>query len=146
MIRLNEHIWIGDSADERYTDIDTECIGAILNVAQDLQARGHRRGVEYMQVGIIDGPGNPPAAYHAAVLALVTLLKRHEQVLVCCHTGGRSLAVAILHMGMTTGHDWDGLLGILRERVDAVLPVPHAAHRAAFSKMNWRLLNSVMGD
>ncbi len=146
MIRLTDHIWLGHAPDEENADLDTEGISAVLNVAQDLQAtRGWMHGIDYMQVGLIDGPGNPLAAYYAAVLALETLLRRHDQVLVCCHAGSRSLAVVLMHLNLVGRNGWDGCVAILHERVDWTLPVPHAAHRAAFDRLNWRWLDSVIG-
>lgn len=138
MIRLNEHIWIGDSYDERCADLASSGIGAILNVAIDLQgSRGCGSRIDYMQVGLIDGPGNTLGAYYAAVIALTVLIERHSQVLVCCHSGGRAMAISIMYMDFVTGLGWDGCVGAMSERVDAVLPTPHEAHRAAHGKIRW---------
>ena len=147
MIPLTDRLYIGDSGDEERADLASLRIGAVLNVAQDLQGtRGWKCGVEYMQVGLIDGPGNPPAAYYSAVLALTALLNR-SRVLVCCHTGGRALAVAIMYLNANAqSQDWERWLEILRERVDVGLPVPHDAHRREFNRMNWRLLARFIGD
>lgn len=148
MIKLDDGLWIGAAVGPEYGNLKALGIGAILNSAQDLQSIiGWENGVEYMQVGLIDGPGNPTGLYYAAVLALDTLLKRHKNVLVCCHEGGRSLATAVMYLQATTfTHGWDGWISILRERVDVDLPTPHPAHREAFDKMNWRLLKSALGD
>jgi len=90
-----------------------------------------------MQVGLIDGPGNPIAAYHAAVLALATLIKR-GRALVYCHTGGRSLAVAVMYLNCSAHwRKWEDWMQLLNERIEVDLPVPHDAHRAAFDKINW---------
>ena len=146
MIRLADNLWIGDSGDEGYADLEALGVRAVLNVAHDLQGtRGCLFGIEYMQVGLIDGPGNPSSAYYAAVMALVTLLRRGK-VMVCCHTGGRSLAVALLYLNLTARRGWDGWLELLSERVDAELPIPHEAHKTAFNKINWRLLTAAMED
>jgi hypothetical protein len=139
VIRLTDTIWIGDSADSILR------VNAVLNVAQDLRGAVGWPDVEYMQVGLIDGPGNPLTTYYAAVLALSTLVKRHRRTLVCCHTGGRSLAVAMMYLNTTAGHDWEGLLGLLRERVDVGLPVPHGAHKVAFGMIDWKLLARIGG-
>lgn len=119
-------------------------ISAVLNVAHDLRVLIGWPDVEYMHVGLVDGPGNAPAAYCAAVLALATLVARKHRVLVCCHTGGRSVAAAMMYLNVGVGRGWDDLLELLRERVDVRLPVPHAAHRAAFSRMNWRVLANMI--
>ena len=135
-----------DGLDEESDDLATEGIDAILNVAHDLQAtRGWMHGIEYAQIGLIDGPGNPLAAYCAAILALETLRKRHDQVLVCCHAGSRSFAVVLMYLNLISRNGWDGCLDILRERVDWTFPVPHPAHRAAFERLNWRWLDSIIG-
>lgn len=147
MTKLTENIWIGCSADEWHVKSHLDKTDAVLNVAHDLQpTRGWLDGVEYMHVGLIDGPGNSTAAYCAAVLALVSLIKKGKRVLVCCHDGGRSLAVSIMYLHLTNGRGWDGWLTLLRERIDGELPVSHEAHKAAFDKMNWRLLTSVQGE
>lgn len=153
MIRISEDVWIGNSGDVYGTEL-WNAIGlgsdlqvtAILNVAQDLRGVVGWPDLEYMQVGLVDGPGNAPAAYCAAVLALATLVRRKHRVLICCHTGSRSLAVAMMHMNLSAGRTWDGLLDVVRERVDVELPVPHVAHKAAFGKMNWRVLASVVSS
>lgn len=144
MIRLTDNLWIGTSDDEKKVSHDR--ITAVLNVAHDMTGtHGWADGIEYMQVGLIDGPGNPIAAYHAAVFALVTLLKRHD-TLACCHTGGRAMAVALMYLHLTGGRGWDGRIELLKERVEDELPVPHEAHKEAFHKMNWRLLTAALGD
>ena len=146
MTKLTSKLYIGDSADESHADLDTEDIRSVLNVAQDLQpTRGWRSGVEYMQVGLIDGPGNPPSAYCAAVLALGTLL-RHGRTLVVCHTGSRSLAVAVMYLATTVKRSWGEWINLLRERVDADLPVVHQEHAVAMEKINWRLLADLLEE
>ena len=71
MMRVLENVWVGNSRDECIIrDID-----AILNVAVDLEpSRNLSDGVEYVHVGLVDGPGNPPEMYVAAVMALVALV------------------------------------------------------------------------
>ena len=145
MFHLNEHIWIGGSQDERSADLGAAGIGAILNVAQDLQCtRGWGSGIEYAQVGIVDGPGNTPVTYHAAVLTLASLLKRHHQVLVCCHDGCRSMAVVLAYMQLMASRGWDGWIEIIKERVDEALPIPNNIHRVAFDGMNWGILGDIL--
>lgn len=134
MIQLTETIRIGDSSDSPLK------VDAVLNVAQDMRGDCGWPDVEYMQVGLIDGPGNTLSAYCSAVLALATLCKRHDRVLVCCHTGSRSLAVALMYLSVASDHSWDALLDLLRERVDKELPIPHKEHREAFGLMNWQPL------
>lgn len=146
MIQVDAGLWVGDSHDGDRADESDVSFGAVLCVAQDLEGLvGWGLGIEYMQVGLIDGPGNVMAAYHAAVLALVVLMRRHEVVLVYCHTGGRALAVAIMYLCLTGWRGWGWWENALRENNDD-LPQVHEAHRAAFDKINWRLLNNAMGD
>ena len=141
MIQLSDNLWIGNSSTRLY-EIRAAKIGGVLNVALDLRSNIGWPEVEYMQVGIIDGPGNPPSAYCAAVLALTALRSRHR-VVVYCHTGGRSLAVVMMYINMTTPYApirWDDMMSILSERTDARLPPVHEAHRSAFEEINWRQL------
>ena len=144
MIRLTDDIWIGDSADEQVADVESSSILAILNVAQDMHStRGWRDGVESAHAGLIDGPGNTLSAYYAAVLMLHSLVER-RRVLVCCHSGGRALAVTAMYMNLTADRDWDELISVLRERVDPELPEVNPAHRGAFDEMNWGLLRGMI--
>ncbi len=146
MIRITERIWLGNAPDESHADLNTPGITAILNVAMDLYGqRGWRHGVEYAQVGLIDGPGNPPAAYHAAVLTLIALLKRHDKVVVVCHGGSRSMAVILMHMNVNVRRTWDECVELLHERVEG-FPDSHEIHKEAFTKLNWRMLGSLLGD
>ena len=142
MIRLTEQLWIGDSADGR--NLEALGITAILNVAHDLRSFAGWPEVEYAQVGLIDGPGNLPAAYHATILTLISLLGRHKQVLVCCHTGSRSMAVALMYLNLTFARGWDSWLDVLNEYVDLNLPEPHAAHRIAFDAIQWESLRGIV--
>ena len=143
MIRLTDNLWVGNSADG--TNLEAISVGAVLNVAHDLLGEVGWPKVEYMQVGLVDGPGNPQSAYYSAVLALHSLLKRHR-TLVCCHTGGRSVAVAIMYLELCEStRGWNGWLELLCERVCIEVPIPHPAHREAFDKMNWRSMSKLIG-
>lgn len=127
--------------DEIGADLAGGDVEAVLNVAQDLHStRGWFCGVEAAHVGLIDGPGNEPAAYYAAVLALHMLLKRHN-VLVCCHSGGRALAVAVMYMqAMWVRRGWDEWVTVLTERIGTDLPLVNEVHRRAFEDLRWELL------
>ena len=138
-------IWIGSAPEEQLGIRREYDIGAILNVAQDLSStRGWEHGIEAMHVGLIDGPGNELCAYYAAILALHALLKRHN-TMICCHGGWRSLAVVMMYMSVTTGHTWDELLSMLRERTDYDLAEPSAVHRDVFNKLDRYLLKKLIG-
>jgi hypothetical protein len=126
MTELVNGIWIGNSVDERTADM-----ASVLNVAVDLQpTRGWNSGTLYMHVGLVDGPGNNQATFAAAVLALASLLERGP-VLVCCYDGSRSLAVSLMYLMAVGKRGWVDWLGILRERVDNVLPDVNSALKAA---------------
>lgn len=156
MIQLTETIWIGNSEDEMSVDVDDFGIGGILNVAQDLHGtRGWGNGVEYMQVGLIDGPGNTIRLYCAVVLGLAALIERCKRVLVCCHDGGRSLAAALMYLNLVGGQwrpdptgwshwpTWEERLGVICDTVSVDLPTVHKAHIEAFSKIPWGLLEVI---
>lgn len=174
MIRLTDNIWIGDSVDvydqgllhRSYGDHDDEVnsrvdnaeIQAVLNVAQDMNL--HMVGwpdVEYMHVGLVDGPGNPRGIYIAAVLALATLLGCYERVLVCCHGGrSRSLAVVLLYLilkgGKNSDHPtflnywkpWRRVIQELRESTGKDLPWPNTAHTDVIEKLPLALIEGLL--
>lgn len=159
-------IWVGDSTDEMDGYLVESGIGAVLCVAQDMtQVRCWDDGVEAMKVGLIDGPGNDVSAYCAAVLALHTLLARHS-VLICCHTGSRSVVVAAMYLHLI---GWFGLdaktptlmfdrftvpstlgkrLATIEKdviySVEKWMPTVHKAHSEAFDKMPWRAIIKVI--
>lgn len=157
MIKINNNICIGDSDDVidfgRVQKLYS--IKALFNVAQDLHIPIGWPDIEYAQVGLIDGPGNVPSVYHAAVLTLAMLIKRHKVVMVCCHSGTRSVAVIAMYMSLSAiiGQGWPGdwqvswygWLSWMRSQSGQDIPVPHDEHKKAFDMMNWRLLTTVMG-
>lgn len=136
MISVTDLILVGDSDGERTANVE-----AILNVAKDLPPTRSWPDIEYVHIGLVDGPGNTLSAYYAAVLALDSL--RSIITLVCCHEGGRAVAVALMYLGLKTQHNWTQCLNILRERNECEIPEPHVAHRQAFEKMDWSWLQCV---
>lgn len=144
MIKITNTIWIGDSDDEKKAEENFPLVDSVLIVAHDMNPTHEwDDGFEYMQVGLIDGPGNPLAAYHAAVLALVTLAKRGK-VLVCDHDGGRALAVVIMYLYMRgDGPSWDEAIERLKAR-RGILPFIDPMHRKAFFLMDWGMLQCVI--
>lgn len=157
MIQLTDSIWIGDSIDERDADLLPLEIGAILNVSNDLQStRGWGDGVEYMQIGLVDGPGNMLAMYCAAVLGLSSLLGRYDGVLVTGHDFSRAVAVVIMYLILNTGRKsehpsmmhrwstWDSVLSWLREKTDIQLLDPHQAHKEACDTLPFGLLEKLL--
>ncbi len=145
-------IWIGNSDDESSYQFMLPGISAILNVAVDLKpTKSCSDNIEVAQVGLIDGPGNELLVYVSAVLELRSMLRKHRGVLVCCHDGGRALAVATMHLFLaytsaqcTWAPTWEGMLDLMKERVGIPLPKVHEAHKEAFGKIRWRLLSGLM--
>lgn len=135
-------IYVGNSTDEQTAEVTS-----ILNVAQDLiSTRGWDDGIESMHVGLIDGPGNELSTYCSAVLALHALLRRHN-VLVCCHTGGRAIMVAMMYLHVSNylqDRGWCDWWYILQERIEEPLPTPNQVHIEAFDKIDWKLLSKLM--
>lgn len=122
MIQVTDDIWIGDSIAES----DSGLMTAILNVAIDLRRTNPL--TPYAQCPLIDGPGNNLSAYRAAVLMLMSFLDDGHKVLVCCHEGGRALAVVLMYLHLQTGTSYSELLKILQERTEVTLPQIHEAH------------------
>lgn len=153
MITLTDKILIGSAGEYRRALSDG--VGAFLNVAQDLAGIYSWPRVEYVQVGLMDGPGNPPSTYCSAVLMLYALLSRHNKVMVYCHSGGRSLAVAMIYLivkrGKTSGYPtyinhwttWGKMLAELQQQFSD-LPVPNEAHGRVFDVMPLSLLDQIM--
>ena len=146
--KVTDNIWIGNSDAEKSVGRTQPPINCVLVVAHDMVPTNNwrRRAEEYMQVGLIDGPGNPLAAYHAAVLALATLVRRREncRILVCDHGGGRSLAVVVMYLYLVgDGPSWDECIERLKVR-EKDLPTVHDMHRKAFFLMDWSMLSRVL--
>lgn len=137
MIKLTDNLWVGNSSSTTVANTPLLNIGAVLNVACDLRGEYGWPDIEYAQVGLIDGPGNPPCAYAAAALTLAMLLDRHN-VLVYCHTGSRAVAVALMYLNMVSNHGWDEWYTLLCERAGIDLPIPHPAHKTVFDGIDWK--------
>lgn len=149
MIHLGDSLWIGNSF-SAYSLTDG---WSALNVAHDLHFKlGWEDGIEYRQVGLVDGPGNSVIAYSSAVLTLLDMCRRAEAateprpLLIFDHDGGRALAVVVMYLSVKWGpqRGWEGWLELLSERVEGQLPTPHAAHRAAYGKIPWAQLTEVV--
>lgn len=155
MIQLTDNIWIGSSKDEGYADLAILDIGAILNVAHDLHpTRGWDNGIEYMHIGLVDGPGNAPRMYCAAILGLSYLLDIYQGVLVVGHDYSRSLAVVIMYLILKGGrksehpsqmHRWGTWQSIFEELSKKTeLVEPHTAHREAADLIPFGLLEQLL--
>ena len=87
---ITSQISIGDSDDARRAD--NKRFDAVLNVAIDFDWRD---GFKWRhKVGLLDGPGNHPATFFAALVLLDSLVKSNKRVLVHCGAGmSRSVMV-----------------------------------------------------
>lgn len=157
MIQLTDYIWIGNSVDEMHADLVTRHIGAILNVSHDLHAtRGWANGIEYAQIGLVDGPGNRLSMYCSAILVLDALLDKYESVLVAGHHSSRALAVVIMYLILKEGRGsehpsqmhrwgtWSSVLDRLRDKSSSVLDEPHEAHKEACDLIPFGLLEQLL--
>lgn len=146
MTEVVKNLWVGNSEAEKWIDRHGVSITGVLVTAHDMApVNDWRRGIEYMHVGLMDGPGNLLSAYHSAVLALSTLVKKHKDnpVLVCCHNGSRSLAVVVMYLYLIgAAPSWDECMERLRIRPD--LPKVHGIHRSAFFLMDWGMMTRVL--
>lgn len=147
MIEVYKNLWIGDSEDEKWIVRHRPPIDCVLVTAHDMvPTNDWKDKIEYMHVGIVDGPGNTLAIYHAAVLALSALARRREgcKVLVCDHSGGRSLAVAVMYLYLLgEGPSWDEAIDRVRATGKKV-PAVHDVHREAFFEMDWSMITRVL--
>jgi protein-tyrosine phosphatase len=117
MTQITERIFIGDADDQPFSQLS-----AVLNVATDLRVRVWQEA-EYVQVGLIDGPGNLPGAILAAVLMLNQLLQRHKQVIVICHGGrGRSGLIVALYLCTRFDAKFESTLDIVRQNRPEAMP------------------------
>lgn len=141
---ITDEVYIGGATE--LDRVDPHKIGAILNVAQDLRCMPVHGWpyFEYMQIGLVDGPGNQVCTYISAVLALRTLTSRNK-TLVCCHEGGRSLAVSIMYMELSFKKGWNAWVEVFEEHAGINLPIPNEIHRKAFDKIDWEALRSIIG-
>ena len=142
MNKITDMVWIGNSLDEANADLATVGITAILKVANDLQGtRGWYDGLLYAQCGLVDGPGSSLAAYHSAVLQLLSLIAGKRKTLVVDHDGGsRAMAVVIMALHARERGGWDKYCEMIANKMDVLGYEPHEAHRVVFNRLNWRIL------
>ena len=142
-------MWIGDSRDALDADLVGNGISVVLNCAADLNVERWNfvSGVEYVQIGLIDGPGNTMAEYHATTLKLCGIIKSGRGVLIHGHDAGAiTTAVAIMALHALYRRGWDYWLNVIRELLETPDMSPHPEHRRAFNRINWRLVSAVMED
>ncbi len=153
MIRLNEKILVGTSDDGHLKDNPE--VKAVLNVAHDLRGVKCWPRVEYAQVGLMDGPGNEVSTYCAALMALLSLERRYDRILVYDHSGSRALAVVIMYTALTEGkvaervdfmrrRSWDEILLDLSSRAGKRLAEPNPEHRKAFYDLPYGILEALL--
>ncbi len=156
MIHINDNIIVGKWEDVSHV-VDNDIEG-VLCVAQDMNIGSKWvKGVEYAQVGLVDGPGNTIAGYSSAVLTLATLLARHKKVMVCCHDGAsRSIAVAVMYLILKTGKvsthptffnywkTWDKMICEIYEKPGPTFLKVHLAHREACDRMPFGILEELV--
>jgi protein-tyrosine phosphatase len=138
--KITNRLWLGNSTDASHPP--GEC-NAALNCAFDLRTSAN---VEYnAHCGLVDGPGNPLAAYYSAIMQLHALLAQDKTVLVYCHDGqSRAVAVVILYLNAVHGQNWDHYRNFIREKHPIPDGKPHEAHRKAFEQINWRFLRDAV--
>lgn len=134
-------------------------VGGLLCVAPDKSCEWEWPCVEFMQVGIADGPGNELADYCAAVLALSSLMRKHDLVLVFDHEGKRALAVCIMYLCLARGRrpagggesnnahcwtPWQALMLEVEHKLGSILKLDKA-HISAYDTMPYALLEVIRG-
>lgn len=159
MIEVDTDLWIGDHEDAKAKDLGS--IKSVLCVCSDMRVILHGDCVTFAQCGLVNGPGNSMAAYHATLLMLYSLV-RSGPTLVVGHNGSMPAVVAIMYQHLVCRRGWDYWLDHItqayRNQSDRVLMTcvgkvlvnfeswvldVHEVHRAAFNRINWRLLTSV---
>ena len=147
MIKITDKIWLGSSHDAEHADLKPDKITAILSCVHDLEGkRGWTDGVEFAQCGLVDGPGNTMAAYHAAVLRLAAFVLGGRKTLVHDHHGmSQAVFAVICVLQLLEGRmGWDHWLNVIKDKQAILDGNPHEEHCKAFNRLNWRLLSSVL--
>ena len=153
IIRVTDLVWIGESSDldpgaEDRIHPAFQGIKVVFNCAADLDTHNlFGDVVEYVHLGLVDGPGNTMADYHAALLKLCGILCKKQRVMVHDHEiGSRTVALVIMALHAMYRRGWDYWLGIIREKTNKSDLTPHLEHRKAFNRVNWRLVSSILEE
>ena len=94
---IRDEFAIGDADDAR--EIDNKIFNATLNVAVDLDIKDNFKW--RYKVGLVDGQGNHPLTFAAAVLLLESLVLQEKRILVHCQAGtSRSVMVSAAWVNM----------------------------------------------
>lgn len=158
---MTDNLWAGDNYDAEHETKNLKWLKCMLNVSSDMHIKRIVDGITYAQCGLIDGPGNLLAAYHAAVLMLHNLLSKGPTMVVDPEGTTRPVVIAIMYLHLTQRMGWDHWLGIIREKykkgftrtviedgIEKNIQISSAcalsdAHKSAFNRTNWRLLSTV---
>lgn len=124
-------IYIGNSFDA--ATATSEQVEASLNVAIDLDITNTNK-IKLYKVGMVDGPGNDPGVFIAAILCLDGMLRKYNKILVHCHEGkSRSVIVVSTYLSISTGIDFDVILkDVMKKReVDVYRPALYELAKSA---------------
>ena len=142
VIQVTDDLWIGNNHDVEYESLVD--VNSVLNVASDMIIRRPVGNITYAHCGIVDGPGNLLATYHAAILMLHTLVSSRGATLVVDHDGTtRSVVISIMYLHSLRRMGWDHWLGVIQSKCKDDISL-HTSHRTAFNRINWRLLSTVI--
>jgi len=104
---IADGISIGNADDARRLENPT--FDATLNVAIDLDIEDHFKWRH--KVGLLDGPGNNPSTFIAALILLHSLVQQRKRILVHCQAGtSRSVMVVATYVAMMGYADLDTAL------------------------------------
>lgn len=126
----------GDSIKSVNADFD-----AILNVAIDLDIKDEFKYRH--KVGLIDGPGNNPYTFIAAVLMLHSLVTSNKKVLIHCHAGkSRSVMVTSAYISIVKNLEFDAVLKevMIARNVDIYVPALHEMATACIPEIKKLIL------
>ena len=129
--QITSKIYIGNSFDA--ATVTPEIVEASLNVAIDLDVVNPNK-IKLYKVGMVDGPGNDPGVFIAAILCLDGMARKYNKILVHCHEGkSRSVIVASTYLSISTGIDFDEVLNdVMKKRgVDVYRPALYELAKAA---------------
>ena len=129
--QITPKIYIGNSFDA--ATVTPEMVEASLNVALDLDITNTNK-IKLYKVGMVDGPGNDPGVFIAAILCLDGMARKYNKVLVHCHEGrSRSVIVVSTYLSINTNGNFDEILkDVMKKReVDVYKPALYELAKAA---------------
>jgi myo-inositol-1(or 4)-monophosphatase len=106
--QITPKIYIGNSFDA--CTVTPEMVEASLNVAIDLDVVNPNK-IKLYKVGLVDGPGNNPETFVAAILCLCGMARKYNKILVHCHEGkSRSVIVVSTYLSIMNNGNFDEIL------------------------------------